>query len=83
MTAKERIQSQLHMASKSTRREVMIRLSVPQVQALEAIAAAIAELSGQRVSRNTLIVDAVEAYIQESKAELSIDLPPPQKGGPA
>lgn len=67
MTAKERIQSQLHMASKSTRREVMIRLSEPQVQALEAIAAAIAELSGQRVSRNTLIVDAVEAYIQESK----------------
>lgn len=46
MTAKERIQSQLHMASKSTRREVMIRLSEPQVQALEAIAAAIAELSG-------------------------------------
>ena len=83
MTAKERIQSQLHMASKSTRREVMIRLSEPQVQALEAIAAAIAELSGQRVSRNTLIVDAVEAYIQESKAELSIDLPTPQKGGPA
>ena len=83
MTAKERIQSQLHMASKSTRREVMIRLSEPQVQALEAIAAAIAELSGQRVSRNTLIVDAVEAYIQESKAELAIDLPPPQKGGPA
>lgn len=83
MTAKERIQAQLNTAPRSSRREVMIRLTEAQVQALEAIAAVIAEQSGQKVSKNTLIVDAVEAYMRESTAELSIDLPAPQRGGPA
>lgn len=79
MTARERIQAQMHMTPKSLRREVMIRLSEDQIRELETIAAAITELSGQRVSRNTLIVDAVQAYIQESKTELSIGLPCQEK----
>lgn len=82
MTAAERIQAQMNTAPQSTRRGVMIRLTEPQLQALEAIAAVIAERSGQKVSKNKLIVDAVETYIQESTAELSLALPVPQRGGP-
>ena len=74
MTIKEKVLTRLQRPPEGERtRGIMMNLKQEQIAALEGIAKTMTEISGNRVSRNMLIQDAIEAYVKEY--ELSNALP--------
>ncbi len=70
-TVREKIQSRLREPEREERRQIAIFLQEEKLAQLERIAKAMTEYSGRNVTRNMLIDDAVEAYIDEASEMLT------------
>lgn len=67
----EKIQARLKGKGRDERRQIAIFLREEQLAQLERIAKAMADHSEQNVTRNMLIDDAIEAYIDEASKTLT------------
>ena len=63
----ESIQKRLKSLETEPKKQIMISLKVEHMDALDAIARTLSKQSGRSTSRNILIEDAIEAYIQDAK----------------
>lgn len=54
---------------KENRKNIAVSLPEEKLKAIEAIAAAITRETGKRVSRNMLIADAIEAFVEDIQEE--------------
>ena len=70
-TVKEKIQSRLMEPEQKERRQIALSIQEEKLIQLERIAKAMTEHSGQNVTRNMLIEDAIEAYIDEASGILT------------
>jgi len=64
-TVREKIQLRLKEPENPERRQIALSIQEEKLNQLERIARAMSERSGRNVSRNMLIDDATEAYIEE------------------
>lgn len=62
---KQKILAWLEAAPKASHRHIPVRLPNRQVEALTSLAAAITKHSRTRTSRNMLVEDAIEAFVEE------------------
>lgn len=65
-TVREKIQLRLKEPENPERRQIALSIQEEKLNQLERIARAMSEHSGRNVSRNMLIDDAIEAYIEEA-----------------
>ena len=65
-TVREKIQLRLKEPENPERRQIALSIQEEKLNQLERIARAMSERSGRNVSRNMLIDDAIEAYIEEA-----------------
>lgn len=70
-TVREKIQARLSEPEREERRQIAIFLQEEKLAQLERIAKAMTEHSGRNVTRNILIDDAIEAYIDEASRMLT------------
>lgn len=70
-TVREKIQSRLMEPEQKERRQIALYIQEEKLIQLERIAKAMTEHSGQNVTRNMLIEDAIEAYIDEASRMLT------------
>ena len=70
-TVKEKIHSRLMEPEQKERRQIALSIQEEKLIQLERIAKAMTEHSGQNVTRNMLIEDAIEAYIDEASGILT------------
>lgn len=74
MTTREIIEARLHAPPKKPRRLITVRLKESQIERLEMLAKILTKQSGTRVSKNQLMEDAIEAFLEELQSEgLSLD----------
>lgn len=74
MTTREIIEARLHAPPKKPRRLITVRLKESQIERLEILAKILTKQSGTRVSKNQLMEDAIEAFLEELQSEgLSLD----------
>ena len=67
MTFNEKIEARLRpLAEPEPKKNISVRLSPEQITAMEQIAEAMTRLSGKSVSRNDLILDAVDSFIEDA-----------------
>lgn len=69
MTTREKIMARLEPAPQERRKNISVKLPEDKLKAVEAIAAAITKKTGKRVSRNMLIEDAIEAFVEDMQEE--------------
>lgn len=73
MTAKEYIEDRMAARPKAAPKLVNVRVRTDQLDRLQVIADVLTQRSGRRVTKNMLIVDAVQAFINELQ-EKGLDL---------
>jgi chromatin remodeling complex protein RSC6 len=67
MTFNEKIEARLRPPTEPDPKKIIsVRLSSEQIAAMEKIAEAMTRLSGKSVSRNDLILDAVDSFIENA-----------------
>jgi hypothetical protein len=67
MTSNEKIEARLRpLTEPDPKKIISVRLSSEQIAAMEKIAEAMTRMSGKSVSRNDLILDAVNSFIEDA-----------------
>ena len=70
MTTQEAIEMHLKPTKKIEYKTIVIKLTVRQLEDLKTIAGTISQHRGKYVSKNTLIQDAIDAFIQDAEEQL-------------